>query len=88
MESLNDRYGLPAKTSVEYIGPEHIAIVRFVARRLLVKDADSIVSVANAIHAKDPQVKVSLLCGDNICSKLIARLESEGIDVLIGEPEK
>lgn len=88
MESLNQRYGLSAKTCIEYIGPDHIAIIRFVSRRLLVKDADSLIEVANAIHTKDPHVKVSLLCSDNICSKLIAKLETEGIDVLIGEPEK
>jgi len=88
MESLNQRYGLSAKTCVEYIGPDHIAIVRFVSRRLSVKDADSFIEVANAIRAKEPQVKVSLLCSDNICSKLIAKLGSEGIDVLTGEPEK
>ena len=87
MQTLNERYGLDRKTELEFVGPDHIAIVRFVSRRLLVNDADSIVKVADAIRSADPQMKVSLLCADNICSKLVAKLAENGIDVLIGEKE-
>ncbi len=87
MESLTDRYGLTKKTQLEFIGQDHIAIVKFVSRRLVVKDAEQFINVANAIHAKDPHIKVSLLCTDNICSKLVAKLSESGIDVLTGEDE-
>lgn len=87
MESLIDRYGLSKKTQLEFVGPDHIAIIRFVSRRLLVKDAEGFIEVAKAIHDKDPHIKVSLLCSDNICSKLVAKLAESDIDVLLGEPE-
>lgn len=87
MESLTDRYGLTKKTQLEFIGQDHIAIVKFVSRRLVVKDAEQFINVANAIHTKDPHIKVSLLCTDNICSKLVAKLSESGIDVLTGEDE-
>lgn len=88
MESLNDRYGLPKKVQLEFVGPDHLAIVRFVARRLLEKDAAGIVEIVDAIHVKDPSMKVSVLCSDNVCSKFVAKLSSAGVDVLCGEPEK
>ena len=87
MESLTDRYGLSKKTQLEFIGPDHIAIVRFVSRRLVLNDAEQLLAVANAIHEKDPAMKVSLLCSDNICSKLVAKLSEANIEVLIGEAE-
>lgn len=88
MQSLSEKYGLDKRTLVEYIGPDHIAIVKFVKSRIVVKDAEKIVAVAEKIKAVDAGVKVSLLCSDNICSKSVRMLEDAGIDVLIGEPEK
>lgn len=87
MQSLNEKYGLDKRTIVEFIGPQHLAIVKFVKRRIIVADAERIVAVAEQIHAVDPDMKVSLLCFDNICSKSIALLAKAGIDVLTGEPE-
>lgn len=87
MESLTDRYGLTKKTQLEFVGPDHIAIIKFVSRRLVLKDADQLLSVADAIRDKDPQMKVSLMCTDNICSKLVAKLTAAGVDVLTGEAE-
>lgn len=87
MQSLNERYDLDKRTLVEFIGEDHIAIVKFVKRRLLVKDGEAFVETAKKIKAKDPQMKVSLLCSDNICSKSVAMLEKAGIDVLIGGEE-
>lgn len=85
--SLNEKFGLDKHTELEYIGENNIAIVKFVKRRLLVADGEKFIGVAEKIHAVDPDVKVSLLCTDNICSKTIAVLEKAGIDVLVGEAE-
>lgn len=87
MQSLNEKYGLDKRTVVEFIGPEHLAIVKFVKRRIIVADAERIVAVAQQIHDVAPNVKVSLLCFDNICSKSIAMLAKAGIEVLTGEPD-
>lgn len=87
MQSLNEKYGLDKRTVVEFIGPERLAIVKFVKRRIIVADAERIVAVAQQIHDVDPNVKVSLLCFDNICSKSIAMLAKAGIEVLTGEPD-
>lgn len=87
MQSLNERYSLGKNVIVEFIGEDHIAIVKFVKRRLLVKDGESFIETADKIKAIDPHIKVSLLCTDNICSKTVSMLEKAGIDVLIGNED-
>lgn len=87
MESLNDRYGLGKNVLLEYIGPNHIAIVKFTKRRLVEADAQQFIETAQRIKEKDPEVEVSLLCSDNICSKLVKKLSDAKIDVLLGEPD-
>ncbi len=88
LQSLNERYGLDKHTVLEIVGPDHIAIVKFVKRRLLVADGERFVDVAEKIRAVDPQLKISLLCTENICSKTVALLEKNNIDVLAGEADK
>lgn len=88
MESLNDRYGLGKNVVLEYIGPNHIAIVKFVRRRLIMSDAEQFITIANQIKEKDSDMKISLLCSDNICSESVKKLSKSGIDVLIGSPEE
>ena len=88
MESLNDRYGLGKNVILEYLAADHIAIVKFVRRRIIMADAERIIEVANQIHQKDAGMKVSLLCSDNICSKSVRKLTDAGIDVLVGAPDK
>ena len=87
-QTLNERYGLGKNVLLEYIGEGHIAIMKFVKRRLLVKDGELFIDIAKKIKEKDPDMKVSLLCSDNICSRTVAMLEKAGIDVLIGGEEE
>jgi lipoate synthase len=54
----------------------------------LVKDGEQFIDIAKKIKEKDPDMKVSLLCSDNICSKTVTMLEKAGIDVLIGGEEE
>ncbi len=88
MQSLNDRYGLDRHTELEFIGEKHLAIVKFVRRRLLVADGERFVEVVKKIHAVDPDMKVSLLCTGNICSKTVQLLEKNGVDVLTGDKDQ
>ncbi len=82
MQSLNDRYGFDRHTELEFIGENHLAIVKFVKRRLLVADGERFIEVAKKIRAVDPDMKVSLLCTGNICSKTVQMLQKAGIDIL------
>lgn len=87
LQSLSERYGVDKRTLLEYIGENHIAIVKIVKRRLLLDDAKNFVEIAKKIQAVDPQTKVSLICTDNICSKSVALLEQNKIDVLLQTDE-
>ena len=82
MQSLPERYGLDKKTLLEFLGENHIAIVKVVKRRLLLEDGKRFVEIAEKIKSVDPQMKISLVCTDNICSKTLALLEKNNIDVL------
>ncbi|MBP5419268.1 MAG: hypothetical protein J6Y72_05610 [Bacteroidales bacterium] len=87
LQSLSERYGVDKRALLEYVGENHIAIVKIVKRRLLVDDAKNFVEIAKKIKSVDPQMKVSLICTDNICSKSVALLEQNGIDVLLQTDE-
>ncbi|MBP5366242.1 MAG: hypothetical protein J6Y82_10040 [Bacteroidales bacterium] len=87
MQSLNERYGFDRKVQLEYLAADRIAIVKFVRRRIVVADTERFIDIANQIRQTDPDMKISLLCSDNICSKAVRKLSEAGIDVLTGEPE-
>lgn len=85
MMSLSDRYGLPLRTEIELMGPNHLAIVKVIKSRIISKDAQKIVDIANLIRQKDPDMEISLICCDNICSKSIQLLENNNIGIMIDD---
>lgn len=87
MKPLAEKYGLPAQTRLEVLGANHLAIVKMVKSRILVRDAEKIVEIAAQIRQKEPTMTLSLICTENICSKSIRLLEAHRIGVLIDEEE-
>lgn len=85
MKSLTERYGLPPRTELELLGPDHIAIVKVIKSRIISKDAQKIVDIANLIRQKEPQMEISLICSDNICSKSIQLLETNNVGIMIDD---
>jgi hypothetical protein len=85
MISLTERYGLPPRTELELLGPDHIAIVKVIKSRIISKDAQKIVDIANLIRQKEPQMEISLICSDNICSKSIQLLEANNVRIMIDD---
>jgi len=85
MISLTERYGLPPRTELELLGPDHIAIVKVIKSRIISKDAQKIVDIANLIRQKEPQMEISLICSDNICSKSIQLLETNNVGIMIDD---
>ena len=79
------QYHLNSRTKLEELGSNHIGIVKMIKSRIIRKDAEKIVEAAKQIQSIDPKVKVSLVCTSNICSKSLALLTNENIDVQIRE---
>ena len=49
---------------------------------LVYKDVLKIIEMADMIKEKDPELKVSLVCNDNICSKSIKLLIDNNIEII------
>ncbi len=77
------QYHLNSRIKLEELGNNHIGIVKLIKSRIISKDAEKIVESAKQIKSMDPKVKVSLVCTSNICSKSIALLAEEDINVVI-----
>jgi predicted Fe-Mo cluster-binding NifX family protein len=78
-------YGLSPKIILRELGNNHIGIVKLIKSRIILKDAAKVVAVAGQIKAANDGCKVSLVCTRNICSKSVALLGSEGIDIVYEE---
>jgi len=85
MEIDSTIYNLPARTKLRAIGKNHIGIVKLIKSRIIQKDAFKIVEMSIHIKEIEPNVKVSLICTSNICSKSQSLLKSEGITIVIEE---
>ncbi len=81
METNPVYYGLPTKLILNEIGTNKIALVKVIKSRIIQKDARKIVGFAAQIKSVAPELEVTLICTRNICSKSIALLNKEGIDV-------
>lgn len=79
------KYGLSAKVKLQQVDENSIAIVRKIKSRIIQKDAAKIVSQAKLIQSQYPQLRVCLCCTSNICSKSLALLSKEGVEVLMEE---
>lgn len=76
-------YNLPKRTLLQHLGPNHIGIVKKIKSRIIQKDALKITDMTDQIRTINPQLKISLICHPNICSKSLQLLNNKGIDVVI-----
>ncbi len=81
METNPVYYGLTAKIVLKEIGKNRIGLVKIIKSRIIQKDAVKIVATANQLKSVAPKLEVTLICTRNICSKSIALLEREGVDI-------
>jgi len=75
-------YGLSPKIRLKELGDNHIGIVKLIKSRIIQKDAVKVVDAAKQIKGVNGGCKVSLVCSRNICSKSLALLDREGIDIV------
>lgn len=87
MDDLAQYFGLNSRVKLIKIDDRHLAIVKRIKSRIIRKDAEKIIVMAGLIKSKDPDKRVSLLCEPNICSKSIALLKENDIDVLYNEEQ-
>ena len=81
METNPAYYQLSSKVQLEELNPHQIGIRKVIKSRIIQKDAIKIVEMARQIQQVDSQLKVSLICTRNICSKSIDLLAKEGIGI-------
>ncbi|MBP1640361.1 MAG: hypothetical protein H6Q17_1944 [Bacteroidetes bacterium] len=79
-------YGLSARVQLEALGDNRLGIRKVVKSRIIRKDAEKIVRMAWQIRRVAPERNITLLCTRNICSKSLALLKEEGVEVLFVEP--
>ena len=61
----------------------HIGIVKLIKSRIIQKDAHKIIEITDVIRKTDSSIKVSLICNNNICSKSLALLKENNIEVIL-----
>lgn len=76
-------YGLNSSVKLEQIADRHIGIAKKIKSRIIQKDALKIIEIANIIKEKDPELKVGLICNDNICSKSVKLLKDNDIELIL-----
>lgn len=82
MEISPIEYGLSSRVKLRQISEKHIGIVKQVKSRIIQKDAYKIIEIAEAIRNKYPQLRISLICYNNICSKSVKLLNEHIIEIL------
>ena len=74
-------YGLSSRIELDNLGENRVAIRKLVKSRIIQKDALKIVEVARQIKSVTPEMRITLLCYRNICSKSVILLENEDIEI-------
>ncbi|WP_282035804.1 hypothetical protein [Saccharicrinis aurantiacus] len=74
-------FDLSSRVKLEQLSSTEISIVKKVKSRIIKKDALKIIDIANKIRSHNPEIKVSLSCTNNICSKSVNLLEENQIKV-------
>jgi len=85
MELDPQEFGLSPKVKLIELDRLHWAIVKRVKSRIIQKDAEKIIQNVQAIKRLMPTLRISLICHNNICSKSIALLQLNGIEVMLDE---
>ena len=81
METNPEFYGLSARVQLEALAYNRIAIRKVIKSRIIRKDADKIAAIARQIKSVTFGVEVTLICTTNICSKSVALLNAEGMNI-------
>ena len=86
MYTLANKYGLNSRVKLEQLSENHIGIVKLIKSRIIQKDAHKIIEIADVIRETDSCIIVSLICNNNICSKSLALLKENRIEVIFKSP--
>ena len=81
METNPTHYGLSPKVQLKELGNNRIAICKVIKSRIIRKDAEKIVAMANQIKSLTPELEVTLICTRNICSKSVKLLAEARISI-------
>ena len=82
MQNIDARdFELPPSTVLQQVTPDHIAIVKIIKSRIIMKDGEKIVQMAGKIREKLPYTTVSLRTTAPVCSKTEKFLNENGIMV-------
>jgi len=82
MKIINPKkYNLHSRTILQEIEPNHIAIIKKIKSRIIMKDGRKIMDQINQIKSFNNKLKVSLIISGPICSKTKAFLEKQGIEI-------
>lgn len=82
MNTLQEKYNINSRIKLEQVSENQIAIVKRIKSRIIQKDAVMIIEIADSIRSVDTGIKVSLICNNNICSKSVALLKQNNIEVI------
>jgi hypothetical protein len=74
--------GLPARTTMEKLDENHIALVKDRKSRIVMNDGMKILKNAETIWRTHPEIRISVKTAAPICSKTRAFLQQRGIEVL------
>ena len=82
MNTLTNKYSLSTRVKLEELSENHVGIVKLIKSRIIQKDANKIIEIADIIRKTDSSIKVSLICNNNICSKSLSLLKENDIEVI------
>ena len=74
-------YHLPSRIRLEALDNNRLGIYKVIKSRIIQKDAVKIIEISRQIKSIDSNINVTLICTRNICSKSIALLEKEGLEI-------
>ena len=83
--NLNEKYNLNKRILLEKVDSNHIAIVKMLKSRIIRKDALKVLQLVENIKKVDESMKISLISTKNICSKSIALLEENAVEIIYRE---
>ncbi len=88
MKISPQQYGLPARTVLEQLDDNTIAIVVNRKSRIIMADGRKIQDKARKITQVQPSLKVALKTTAPVCSKTTTFLEKEGIELILLTPNE
>lgn len=75
-------FGLSSRTKIIKKGKGYYRIIKKRKSRIIMKDGQQLLEIANSIWNKEKNAKVDLLISGPICGKTIAFLEQNSIEII------